>query len=147
MKKAIGLFLLTINILLMSCANAYQIKKGDMLFKITFAQGFSNDTLSLCLNSCRIVYNRILSSDNTSDGITDLQISVFKKNVSFSAKIFQGKEISCQADIRETIKIEIVLNGSSQSFTIDTKQGAYLSIEKNGNDLSLRQTKEQVLYD
>jgi hypothetical protein len=147
MNRLFCSLLITANLFTMSCANSNKVSQEEMILKITFAQGFSQDNLSLFLNSCEVIKNYSVSSDETSDGVTDLQIIVLSKNGSFVVKIFQGKEIECQNSIGETIELKVALNGVLKTFNVNLKQGAYISFEKDGNQLSLNQTTTQILYD
>ena len=55
--------LLFFSILLnMGCASPSNMKQEEMILRITFANGFSNDTLSVNLNSCELVKTFRLSS-------------------------------------------------------------------------------------
>ena len=140
------LFLAFVSTPTTSCVSQNNTKQEEIILLITFANGFSEDTLSCHLNSCELVRDIILSSSE-SDGVTSLQIAVFLKGDSFVAKIFQGKEILCETSIGELIKLEIVMNGSAKTFSISPKQGIYISIDKNNNGFSFKQAAEEILYD
>ncbi|MFM7638350.1 MAG: hypothetical protein ACKO67_01340 [Bacteroidota bacterium] len=145
MKKMFGLILLAFNILVTNCASVNNEKKEEMILRITFANGFYNDSLSLYMNSCEIINNYVLSSDNTSDEITDLQISFFVKDGYYVAKIFQGEDILCKKS--DSIELEIILNGHSNKSIVSLNKGAFISIDKENNQLKINQTPTALLYD
>lgn len=121
-------------------ANQYQ-----KVFQIDFQDFFTQDTVSLKINNCNIIYCGVLNSDPAT-GLTNLILkgSISKKTISIKSN---GKKYRCKI-VDGKIKLTVYLNGIQNLFFIDLAKGSYIGLCNTGqNIISLKQSITSFEYD
>lgn len=111
---------------------------------VSFHGFFENDTISVKLNNCLILKDKLLKSDDII-GYTGVTLTVDNSN-----RVFLGKELlgtSCLIDLMDENNVAVILNGYQENFKIDLSKGIYIGFDKKGKQLYLIQSKTPFEYD
>lgn len=117
---------------------------SDEKMVLAFQDFFDNDTVSVKVNHCTILKDKLLKSDEII-GYTRIILTVNKAN-----KVFLGSNLvstNCSVDLKEKNSVTIILNGNETVFEIDLAKGAYIGFDKKDKGLYLIQSKIPFEYD
>lgn len=124
------------------------IRKQDIIITkkmvVDFQDHFKNDNISVKLNNCLILKNKLLDSKK-GHGNTEVTLTIDNRNSVFLSEMIL--KVLCKVDIKPENSINIVLNGDEQTFFVDLSKGIYIGFGKKGNRLYLSQSKVPFEYE
>jgi len=131
-----------------SFATNIEEEKADTMV-IALQDFFKNDTMTIYVNGCLILENKILTSDTIMGlghtGITIILINNTKNAVIEPTIILN---LPCLIILTPMVKITIIMNGYKENFDIDLSNGVYIGFSKERNKhLWLSQSKIPFEYD
>ena len=133
---------------LYSCNVGQQsIERYSSILEIEFQNFFESDTISVEINGCLIVKNRLITSLPAS-GTTDLNISIF--NIRHNELAINGSDISrtCHQNLNHIIDVVIVVNSRRNNCRIDPKLGKYYGISMGlNNTVDIIQINRPFIHD
>ncbi|MCC7402181.1 MAG: hypothetical protein IT214_11925 [Chitinophagaceae bacterium] len=104
------------------------VKKAETY--IYLASGFTNDTVSLVIDTSQVLKDEIVSSNKEHNDITDVYIKLandsifcYKSGSIVSKNFMRGND--------KSVKILLTINNRPYSYTMQLKQGRYLFISKH----------------
>ena len=138
-------FLLYIFLMFVDCSSMRQ-KSEKLACVITFEEGFKNDTLSFNINSCSVLKNAVITSA-FSDGITNIQVYIYKNKNYFLIKLHEKDNIICRILIDNVINLNIILNNVEKEFEVDLSKGKFIGVKQSDLGIEMKQSRIQPLYD
>lgn len=139
------ILLLHMCLTLLSCSSMSQ-KPAELVCVITFEDGFDNDVLTFNINACSVIKKEVISSD-ASDGVTNIQVYLYKGKNNLQIKAYDDDKLICQIPITEDLVLEIILNGTQKEFKVDLSKGKFIGIKQSDLNVEMNQNKTQTLYD
>ncbi|HZY37490.1 MAG TPA: hypothetical protein VFE53_12620 [Mucilaginibacter sp.] len=116
-----------------------------MLLQIDFQDFFVNDKADLKINNVLILKDVVLSSDR-STGFTGIIVVINKLNEN-TAQVHY-KSVNVDVELRDSIKVDIFLNGVENVFIVDGGKGKYVGFsKKDANQLYFMQRATHFVYD
>jgi len=122
--------------------------------KIDFQDRFLNDKMTIYVNGCLILENKILTSDTLMGvGITGVSIIITnstEENVVIRTNTTNTVlNLSCSIVLTSNVRITTILNGHEENFDVDLNKGTYIGFCRNtvGRHLRLSQSKIPFIYD
>ena len=121
----------------------YKLKE---VFEIHFQNYFLKDTISIIINSCKVLESKIIST-NTVNGYSGLKILVFADKKKLIVSTIDRK-VSCDKDgNNKLIKINIKINQKNNFLQLDSRLGKYIGISKSDADsISFIQSNKKFFY-
>lgn len=97
---------------------------------IYLASGYTNDTVSLVINTSQVLKDEIVSSNKEHNDITDVYIKLANDSVFCYKKGSIVSNLFMKGDDKY-VKIMLTINNHPYSYTMHLKQGRYLFISKH----------------
>ena len=97
---------------------------------IYLASGYTNDTVSLVINTSQVLKDEIVSSNKEHNDITDVYIKLANDSVFCYKKGSIVSKFFMKGDDKY-VKIMLTINNHPYSYTMHLKQGRYLFISKH----------------
>ncbi len=142
LKKLLSFFLLLA--IACSCNVGKKARSGkDLLFELQFKGHFDADTVSLTINGCPVVENKVLVNDKRESPTNlHLEASLYKGD---RFRIFyNGAVIEC-LDTSSKIAVGILFNNTAINYSMELADGKYIGFSKvSTSELSFRQSAQPL---
>ena len=116
---------------LLQCTSSKNTTQLDSYLEIEFQDGFSDETISMAVNGCRIFDDGIVTSSKNL-GTTEKNVSLYKLKDKFQVK-FENTNIMCSQNNQIEPTITIFVNSRQNVFQFDRQMGKYIGLNL-GND-------------
>ncbi len=98
-------------------------------FQVSFQDGFDNDVVSLKVENCGVIRNKILKSREI--GFTGVRIEFYSNKIT----VFENRTIiyeeKCSLNLNKDLKLHLILNNNKSKILINVNKGKYIGLSKN----------------
>ncbi|MFZ1515366.1 MAG: hypothetical protein WAT21_08210 [Saprospiraceae bacterium] len=116
------------------------------MYDIIFANGFFNDTIALLLDENEIFNSVVLTSDK-SDGITNLRITINKKDNDYIISSSLIKVQHTYSVNKDDFEFKVYYNSFWHRFVPKEGMGEYIIIDSKSSDLKFTQQIKEPIFD
>lgn len=118
-------------------------------FQISFQDSFHKDTVSLRIEKCEVIKNRVLISREI--GFTGVRVELYELN---KIRVFENGNIilekKCNFNLDKDLKLYLVINNKKSILDINLNNGRYIGLsnnEKRKGVFKFQQVKLPFEYD